>query len=247
MTERYSAQLLDIATLIEQQQSLEAGLENIAARAARALRAGRCSVMLLQPQEEAAQPAMLRVYSHFGNLPAAAYEKPVPLEAGIAGRVVAAGEPLLVADIKGSELATLAHQGEAGGDSLMCAPIRIANRVVGVLNASQPQDGKPFTEGDLDLVVVFAMVIGQSVQVFELQHLCESRLLQMAQVLERRGAGGPIAPDPARVARVVAKAFYRELQVAGFGPKDIIAVATEVLSQLNENLDKHRARLARDP
>ena len=72
-------------------------------------------------------------------------------------------------------------------------------------------------------------------------------LLQMAALLERReqegGAKQPISPDPAKLAKIVAKGFYRELALAGFGPEAIISVASEVLGLLNENLGRHRSRI----
>jgi hypothetical protein len=45
---------------------------------------------------------------------------------------------------------------------------------------------------------------------------------------------------------MVAKNFFRELTNAGFGPNAVISVASEVLSMLNANLEKHKERRERE-
>jgi signal transduction protein with GAF and PtsI domain len=248
LDERFIAQLIDIGTLIERRQTLEEGLRDLAALTAQSLGAARCSVMLLMEADDPGGPR-LRVYSHFGNLPKEAYASPVDMESSIAGGVAMTGEPLLTNHVGDSSLADLADQGEAGGDSLMSAPIVVAGHTIGVMNVSQPTGGRSFTEQDLDLFKVFSMFVAKSIHVFQLQKLSESRVLQMSQVLQQRdrgqGAKRPISPDPQRLAKMVAKNFYRELSLAGFGPNAIIAVASEVLGQLNETISKHRSRMER--
>jgi L-methionine (R)-S-oxide reductase len=248
LDERFIAQLIDIGTLIEQRQTLEEGLRDLAALTGQSLGAARCSVMLLMEADDPGE-SKLRVYSHFGNLPKEAYASPVDMESSIAGRVAMTGEPLLSNHVSDSSLADLAGQGEAGGDSLMSAPIVVAERTIGVMNVSQPTGGRYFTEQDLDLLKVFSMFVAKSIHVFQLQKLSESRVLQMSQVLQQRDRGQgvrrPISPDPQRLAKIVAKNFYRELSLAGFGPNAIIAVASEVLGQLNDTISKHRARMER--
>lgn len=242
------AQLSAVGALIEERPSLEDGLKDLAEVAARALGVGRCSVMLTISIDEPPGRG-LKVYSHFGSLPSAAYERLVPLANSIAGRVVTECQPLLIEDLARSDLAPLSSQAGAGGGSMMAAPILIGGECVGVVNVSQPLDQEPFTAADLELLTVLALFTGKSIQVFELQHLAESRLRQMATLLDERNhdpkGHRTIAPDPARLAKLVAKNLYRELAQAGFGPSAIIAVATEVLALLNENLAKHKARAAR--
>ncbi len=240
--------LIDIGPLIEQRQSLEAGLGDLAEMTAESLGVARCSVMLAA-QSDGSEPAPLRVCSHYGNLPEAAYQASVEAESSIAGYVAARAEPIVINDLRHSPLARLARHPLAA-ENLMSAPISIAGRVIGVINISQPIDNRAFSSQDLELLKVYALFIGKSIHVFQLQKLADSRILQMAELLEQRerddGApSGPISPDPSRLARIVAKSFYRELSLAGFGPKAIIAVATEVLGLLNSNLRKHRERIAR--
>lgn len=241
--------LIEIGALIEHRQSLEDGLRDLAALTARFLSVERCSVMLLVQKDERDEPE-LRVCSHYGDLPEDAYHATIALAKGIAGRVVQDGQTQLINDIDQSPFAGLAHQGAGAGDAFMSAPIRVADQVVGVINVSRRSNGRRFETSDLELLQVFALFIGKSIHVLQLQQLSKSRLLQMAQLIEQRNGDkarvAPISPDPARLAKIVAKSFYRELMLAGFGPQAIIAVASEVLGQLQENLDKHRKRVARE-
>jgi putative methionine-R-sulfoxide reductase with GAF domain len=242
---RFVAQLMDVSALLQHQQSLEEGLHDLAGLAARSLEVDRCSVMLLIDEGE---DRMLKVFSHHGDVPKDAYAETIPLDGSVAGFVASTGEPLLIDDIARSPLAHLARHGEGTVPSLMSVPIRVGESIVGVINASAPRGRLVFGERDLDLLSVFALFVGTSIQVFQLQRLAESRLLQMAQLLDRRenGAGAaPICPDPGRLAKLVAKNFYRELAAAGFGPSAIISVSSQVLSELNENLGRHRSRLER--
>lgn len=246
MDRRFVAQLIDLETLIEREQTLEDGLRDLARMTARSLDANRCSVMLLT-EDEAGQ--RLRLCSHAGDLPEDAYADAIPLDAGIAGHVAATGEALLVEDVARSPYAGLAHNDPGRSPSLMSAPIKVADRVIGVINVSDRRDARPFSERDLDLLHVLSLFVGKSIQSFRLQRLAESRVLQMAEVLRQResaaGESRAICPDPSRLAKLVAKNIYRELASAGFGPNAIIAVSSQVLSELNDSLKRHRERRER--
>jgi GAF domain-containing protein len=245
----YLIKLIGSSQLLEHHQTLEEGLTELARLSADLLKVERCSIMLLCPADEDGE-TRLQIYSHHGRLPAAALRESMPLSQGIAGHVLRTGEPLFLADVEKSAFAGLARGHGHSAPSLICAPIRVTRDPIGVINVSDPLPGRPLTSDDLGLVQVFALVIGQSIQTFQLQRLAESRLLQMAALhdaRERSGASGrPISPDPARLAKLVAKNFFRELRDAGFGPNAVIAVASEVLSMLNETLAKHKERRERE-
>ena len=246
MDEGFIEHLVGIGALIEQQQTLDDGLGDLARLAATSIGAGRCSVMLLS-EDEGRDESRLKVCSHFGDLPAEAYSAAVTPGESIAWHVIETQTPLLVDDIAHSPVAPLARSGASAGQSMMSAPILLSDCAIGVINVTRPMARQCFSPSDLELLKVFALFVGQSIQVFNLQRLSESRLLQMAMVLEQREAGStkPISPDPAKLAKIVAKTFYRELHEAGFGTSAIIAVATEVLGLLETSLEKHRDRAER--
>ena len=57
--------------------------------------------------------------------------------------------------------------------------------------------------------------------------------------------GGPGNPQAGKVAKLLAKTFYHEMSMAGFGPDHMITTATEIISLLSEKLQKHRDRMDR--
>jgi len=248
--------LLDAATLLAHRGTLEEGLRDLAQLTADSLAAARCSVMLVHERDgeeegDGAAGPQLRVCSHFGDLPPDAYHMGAPQDQGVASHVLHTGRPLLIEDIHQSQFAASARQDPGASACLLSSPIAVGAEVIGVINLSGPRGRSCFSPRDLDLLQVFSLVVGQSIQVFQLQRLAESRLLQMAELLRQRekarGRGvHPISPDPLRLTKMVAKNFYRELSTAGFGQNDIIAVASEVLTLLNDNITKHRSRMERE-
>jgi L-methionine (R)-S-oxide reductase len=247
MDNPFLVRLIELSSKIQHNRTLEDGLRELAAMAAKSLGATRCSVMLLTEEDEERK---LRVYSHFGDLPEDAYSRATPLDRGIAGHVASTGETLLVADLAASEFAAHARTAPPTEGSLMSAPIKIGVTVIGVINVNRLCDAPNFSEADKVLLDVLSLFVGKSIQVFQLQNLAESRVLQMAEILSRRDRNGdgrePICPDPARLAKMVAKNFFRELTAAGFGPSAIISVSSQVLSELNDSLNRHESRLIRE-
>ncbi len=236
--------LIGTSAVLDRHATLEEGLKVLARLTAAQLRCESCSIMLLEQAEEGAPPR-LRVYAASGQLPQEAYQTSQALGEGITGFVAASGQPLLLAELACSPLAGAARQpGEKGG--LISAPIAIGGKVIGVINVKRPVDGRQFCPADLDTLRVFALFVGQSIQLVQLQNLLRSKFLQLAVAAEPEAtSSGKISPDPARLARLVAKSFYRELTQAGFSPKDIISIAAEVIGLLHEHLDRHKKRLQR--
>ncbi len=237
--------LVGLAAVLDQHATLEEGLKELAGLTAAHLRCEGCSIMLLEKICEG-EPPRLKVYASHGELPQAAYRTSQALGEGIAGYVAETGQPLLIADLAQSPLAAAARRPTSQKGGLMSAPILVGGQVIGVINVKHPADRREFDQVDLDTLRLFALFVGQSIQVAQLQNLLRSRFLQQAVAAELRGIrGGPdkISPDPTQLARIVAKSFYRELTKAGFSPRDIISTATEVISLLHEQLDRHKKRL----
>lgn len=230
--------LLDVAGLVEQCASLDEGLTELAAQTARHLGAQRCSIMLLCEADEG--PSSLRVFSHFGDLPAAAYNESIAGNQSISGHVLQSREPLVINDIDHSSLAARARHPGRGGRSLISVPILLGEELLGVLNLSGMHEGRVLDESDLELVSVFARFIGKSIQTFQLQKLLRSRLMQMAIVADERDRGdsrqSPISPDPHKLACLVSKNLYRELRESGFGPNGVIAIASELINLLGQDM-----------
>ncbi len=80
----------------------------------------------------------------------------LPIGTSIAGYVAKTGEPLIVEDVEHDERFKRINQEKYGAASLLCAPLRIKNHVIGIINMSNKQGGEAFTKDDLRLLTTFA-------------------------------------------------------------------------------------------
>ena len=221
--------------------TLDESLQQQAAMTATLVGAASCSIMLLNSGE--GEDMRMSVAARYGPLPEDALRATIGRGEGIAGRVLATGEALLVPDIGKSRFALLARGREGGGASLMCAPIRVDGKIIGVINAAGAAGQPAFTDTGLRLLEVTALFIGKSIQVQQLQRLLDSRFAQMAllqetqQAKERVGESVRLAyRNPEDVAKILARSFFREMTKAGFEPGQIVSAATELIDQLNRRL-----------
>lgn len=220
--------------------TLEESLDQQAAMTTALIGASSCSIMLLGGGED--EGTRMSMYARHGPLPEEALRASVGRGEGIAGRVLASGEALLVPDIGTSELAPLARRHAQAGTSLICAPIRIDGQLVGVINVASTRGQPAFGETELHLLEVTALFIGKSIQVQQLQHLLDSRFAQMALLQEARAhAGDPVRlayRNPEDVAKILARSFFSEMTRAGFEPAQIVGAASELIEQLNRRLQR---------
>jgi signal transduction protein with GAF and PtsI domain len=238
-------QLLGASNFLEQQSNIEIGLKDLASMTAQILDAQKCSIMLLETgitdkNEHQKKEPYLKVFTHYGHLPKDAYEQITKLNEGIAGHVAATGECLLVKDISKSSFIKVARYGENQNKSLVSAPIFITNKVIGVINISDKNNNQVFQEQDLELLKTFALFVGKSIHIVELQNILQSRFIEIAvaKEVEKRGNKiSNISPDPARISKIVAKAIFKELNQGGFGPNQIINITTEILNLLQKQMN----------
>jgi GAF domain-containing protein len=223
--------------------TLEESLNQQAAMTAGLVGAASCSIMLLD-SADGAEPRMSMVARHGGQFPDAAVKASIARGEGIAGRVLASGAALLVRDIGSSEFAVLARRQAWAGASLMCAPVRIDGKIVGVINTASAVGQPAFGETELRLLEVTALFIGKAIQVQQLQHLLDSRFAQLAMLQESREQTGEAVAatyhHPDEVARILARSFFREMTRAGFESAQIVGAASELIDQLNHHLHRNK-------
>ncbi len=122
----------------------------------------------------------------------------------------------------------------------MFCPIVSHGKTIGIIHVSEPKNKRYFNPGNLRLLEVVALVIAKLIQVIQLQNILNSRFAQIALAQSVNSATVKPLMIPAhhqnRIAKIVAKSFYREMKKAGFGPNQIIITASEILSHLSENL-----------
>ncbi|MHB1175946.1 MAG: GAF domain-containing protein [Sulfuriferula sp.] len=237
--------LHDLAGFLESPDSLEYNLGHLVTLAADTLDAAHCSIML--QIEGDGEDLRLRVCATHGALPDVAFTQTVGRGEGIAGHVVASGVSLLVEDIEQSIFTDYARRPGANAHSLMSVPLSVNGKLIGVINVSEPNSRLPFIQTDLALLETVAFFVGKSIQVVQLQNLLNSRFAQIALAQEAEKAIGGVmlstAYDTDKMARIVAKSFFREMTQAGFGSNQIIQAASEIISQLSTSLHKHSKRL----
>jgi L-methionine (R)-S-oxide reductase len=165
--------------------SLDESLAQQAALSVGLVGAESCSIMLLD--HGAGDDLRMRVCATHGRWPEAALAASIGSGEGISGQVLADGRALLVEALGASPLARRPHDLRR---SLMCAPIHVDAKVVGVLNVCAVHGTGAFTVGDLHLLEVLELFIGKSIQVLQLQGLLDSRFAQLALLREVEGGVG---------------------------------------------------------
>lgn len=237
--------LSQLAGELDAKKGQEDMLAALVALAADLLSVGQCSIMLYVPGDDDNQ--QLRVCACHGGLPDAAYTQRVAHGEGIAGMVAESGEAVLVEDIAHSSYAALARRQGSNDRSLMAAPISIEGKIVGVLNVTRPLHAEAFGALDLATLKIVSLFAGKAIQVVQLQNLLNSRFAQMALAQEAKKTIGGVmsanAYDPNKMAKIVAKSFFREMTQVGFDSNQIIQAASEIISQLSSSLNKHSKRM----
>jgi L-methionine (R)-S-oxide reductase len=238
--------LHDLAVFVRAEEDLRTHLRELVDRAASVTDAAACSIMLLSEGEHDAP--RLKLWASTELLPSSASnETPEPYES-IAGRVLEQNAPLLVADIRTSEFVQLARQRNDRGASFICTPIAVGKHVIGVMNLSSRLGSPPFDESDLRLVEIVATLIGKAVQVERLQTLIRSRAAQASLAKEEKEVVARLTDGtvpPARVAKLLAKSFFRDLTSAGFDPGQIIEAASEIIALVSNDISRYKKRMAR--
>lgn len=228
--------------------NLNNNLAQLAEMTATILSAKNCSIMLLN--EGKSDNLLMNVCASYGPMPAAAYKELIGKGEGIAGYVIATGKSFLIEDINHSEFAKLARRPSEPGKSLISSPITISGLIVGVVNISGHMCDRAFNLVDLNLLNVVALFIGKSIQAIQLQSILNSRFAQLALAQEAQSntdaSLGSVFHNPDKVAKIYAKSFYKEMTRGGFGSNQIISAASEIISQLSDNLQQHSKRIKRN-
>lgn len=156
--------LLTVATLHEtalasSRHELQRFLQIVTERAAHAMDAQACSLMLLEPDQNA-----LAIAASYGLPSELVQQVRVPLGEGIAGRVALSGEPIIITDpTQHPHLTDIAPRSEIS--SSICVPLR--NRtgdLLGVLTLRRLHPAPPFTSEDLNAFSIFANQIALAIE-----------------------------------------------------------------------------------
>ncbi|HBY98341.1 MAG: GAF domain-containing sensor histidine kinase [Ardenticatenaceae bacterium] len=162
---------LDIVSELNREQVLQAILQ----RAADLLGAQGGSLGIYEPETNLVRKIAIH------NLPAKYRGATLPLGEGVAGKVVATGEPLIVNDYlqwtgRSETFADTPY------DALLGVPLRWQGEVVGCLDVLDLGERRPFSEEDIWLLSSFADLASIAIKNADLHE----RLVHLGQELERK-------------------------------------------------------------
>lgn len=181
--ERMSA-LYQIGTSLSSSMDKQKTLRMVVRHAKSLLGAQNCSLMLINVETE-----LLNIVVASGLSRSIIKNTKLKMGEGIAGKTAQSGKPILLE--KGYR-ATGSHI-EANVEEIPSAisvPIKIHNKVIGVINVSKSIDGGNFTKEQKDLLVMFAnqsaIAIENSRLIEELQELFVQSITALANAIDAR-------------------------------------------------------------
>ncbi|MFQ6111367.1 MAG: GAF domain-containing protein, partial [Nitrospinota bacterium] len=180
--------LIDINAIITSTLDLEEVLKLVMEKAKAVMRAEATSVMLMN--EETGRLEFAVTLGGAGEKALKRFK--LRPGQGIAGWVAERGEPALVADVH-SDPRFFKDVDRATGfrtRSILAAPLKVKDRVVGVAEVLNPMEGTSFTEEDLELFTAYCRQVAVAVEnarlhesILEKERLDEQ--LRLASVIQR--------------------------------------------------------------
>lgn len=123
----------------------------------RMLGSQRSSLMVLDNQQ------ILRIMAARGVPEWVRERTALRLGEGVAGRVASVGRPLLAEHIRAGSNTTQTG-GHYRSDTFLCVPVPGEQRVLGVVNVTDPLDEAPFERGDLQCLINIADSVGSTLE-----------------------------------------------------------------------------------
>jgi signal transduction histidine kinase/CheY-like chemotaxis protein len=165
-------ELVEMSTHISRIQDL---LSSVLQSTMRAVHANIGSIMLLDQERKT-----LRIAASRGLPEEVQAETEVRLGEGVAGKVAELGDAVIVEDIEKDARFAKLNDPKYGTGSFICMPVRVGDRVIGVINLAKKEDTsttppmlRPFSQTDLQFLTALLTYIGYVVD--------NARLLQEAQ------------------------------------------------------------------
>jgi signal transduction histidine kinase len=144
--------LYEVGQALASNLDLQSLLEDIKQRVPAVMNAERCSIMLM---DESTRELVLEASDvHTSEL----REFRIPLDRGIAGWVASNGIGQIVNDVEQDPrwFDGVSRDVDFVTRSILCAPMRLGDRVAGVMQVLNKSGGEPFSEQDLQLLTTLA-------------------------------------------------------------------------------------------
>ncbi len=182
LEERYAeaAVLLNLALELGPELSIQEVMEKIVQRLAENLGYAIVSIMLLEDDTHLVIKAARGLNQRIVETTRMEVGK------GVSGSVALSGEPLLVRDVETDpRFAKGQSHGRYSSKSLICVPLKVGDRVIGVINANNKHRSGPLNEYDLHILSVFASHISVSIERVRLYHNLERKALELKEAYEK--------------------------------------------------------------
>jgi len=109
----------------------------------------------------------------------------IPIGEGVAGKVVEEGEPILCEDIETDKRFFRQSNEKYTSRSFISVPLKVQDRVIGVLNVNNKESGQKFDDKDLRLLTILADQSAMTVENVELYKHMQDTYLGTIQTLAR--------------------------------------------------------------
>jgi signal transduction histidine kinase len=139
------------------------------------------SIMLLDEGEN-----LLRINAARGLAENIITSSKMEIGKGVSGSVAQSGEPLLIRDVEDDpRLGKVRSHGKYSSKSLICVPLKVGDRVIGVLNANNKGKNEPLNEHDLRVLTVFAAHVSNNIERARLYDRLEKQAEELKGAYER--------------------------------------------------------------
>jgi len=225
----------------------DSSIDDLSTLAARLLGADACMITLIASDIG----DRLTFRSYCGALPADASARKQWTRQGesAARRAIRAGRPLRICAPLSDDSVAGSPDGDALTQHVVASPIRVGRDIVGVINVFTLGTARSSDLAALATAEIVALLVGRSLLALRLESMLHSRFAQLAICAatdcKADRAVALATSGPAKLARILAKSFYREMVRLGCDSGQIVEAASEIISQLSANLKKHRSRLER--
>lgn len=109
----------------------------------------------------------------------------IPIGKGIAGKVVEEGEPILCENIETDKRFSRQSNDKYTSKSFVSVPLKVQNRVIGVLNINNKESKQKFDEKDLRLLTILAEQSARTIENADLYKHMQDTYLGTIQTLAR--------------------------------------------------------------
>ena len=239
--------LNDMVEMAARIPRIEDLLSHVLERTMRAVSAGIGSIMLLDRERRTLRIAVGRGLQETGRGPVE-----VKVGEGIAGKVVEMGEAVVVEDIEKDPRFGQQSDPRYGGGSFICMPLRVAERIVGVVNLSKkevaPGTTGVFSQTDLQFLNALATYTAYAVDNARLFEEAQQAAQRLQEVVEDQKLRLTLAQQ--QMIQAAKLSALGEL-VAGVAhelnnPLTVLVGASDILEQQAPDALKEYAQMIRE-